>query len=95
MEEEYDDVDDDQPRVVYVDREREGRMARYATAGGDASEDERARRALASADAASHHAAGPGPGPGGAPWASDDEAVGAPPPLEMNDDDEDYLDVVP
>ena len=39
MEEEYDDVDDDQPRVVYVDREREGRMARYATTGGDASED--------------------------------------------------------
>ena len=36
---EEDDIDDDdQPRVVYADAEREGRMARYAAGVGEGAE---------------------------------------------------------
>ena len=82
-----DDIDDDdQPRVVYADAERAGRMARYATGVGDAED--------VSASRGSHGAseggvfAPRGGAPGAAPWAFDDGMDGAPPPTLLEDDDD-------
>ena len=83
---EEDDIDDDdQPRVVYADAEREGRMARYAAGVGEGAD--------VSASRASHGAsegafAPRGPAPGAAPWASDDDVDAAPPPTLLEEEDE-------
>ena len=83
---EEDDIDDDdQPRVVYADAEREGRMARYAAGVGEGAD--------VSASRGSHGAnegafAARGPAPGAAPWASDDDVDGAPPPTLLEEEDE-------
>ena len=84
---EEDDIDDyDQPRVVYADAEREGRMARYATGAGDCAD--------VSASRGSHGAseggvfAPRGPAPGAALWASDDDMDGAPPPTLLEEEDD-------
>ena len=83
---EEDDIDDDdQPRVVYADAEREGRMARYAAGVGEGAD--------VSASRGSHGAnegafAARGPAPGAAPWASDDDVDGAPPPKLLEEEDE-------
>ena len=82
---EEDDIDDDdQPRVVYADAEREGRMARYAAGVGEGAD--------VSASRGSHGAnegafAARGPAPGAAPWASDDDVDGAPPPTLLEEED--------
>ena len=83
---EEDDIDDDdQPRVVYADAEREGRMARYAAGVGEGAD--------VSASRGSHGAnegafAPRGPAPGAAPWASDDDVDGAPPLTLLEEEDE-------
>ena len=73
---EEDDIDDDdQPRVVYADAEREGRMARYAAGvgeGADVSASRGSHGANEGAFALRGHTA-----PGAAPWASDDDVDGA------------------
>ena len=69
--EDLDDVDDDdQPRVAYVDTEREGRLARYAAPDADASRGSHGAGPFAGGEAP------PAPG-GGALWATmvDDDAA--------------------
>ncbi len=83
---EEDDIDDDdQPRVVYADAEREGRMARYAAGVGEGADVSASR----GSHGASEGAFAPrGPAPGAAPWASDDDVDGAPPPTLLEEEDE-------
>ena len=82
---EEDDIDDDdQPRVVYADAEREGRMARYAAGVGEGADVSASR----GSHGASEGAFAPrGPAPGAAPWASDDDVDGAPPPTLLEEED--------
>ena len=99
--EEYDDIDeDDQPRVAYVDVEREGRLARYAAPAGPARDGDPVGSGAdgASGGRGSHSADGAafeGGHPfrrglsGAVPWASDDDSDGALPPTLPNDDDDD------
>ena len=83
---EEDDIDDDdQPRVVYADAEREGRMARYAAGVGEGADVSASR----GSHGASEGAFAPrGPAPGAAPWASDDDVDAAPPPTLLEEEDE-------
>ena len=80
-----DDMDDDDtPRVVYADAEREGRMARYATGVGDGAEASRGSHDASQGGVFAYR----GDAPGAAPWAFELDMDSAPPPTLLEDEDD-------
>ena len=106
--EDIDDDDDQLPRVVYVDPEREGRLARYGAAGGggggggvDGDGDGtffgvgggRVSQSQSTVRSGGHSAGAAVRAGGAALWASDDESEGVAPSL-LNEEEDDDLDAV-